>query len=135
MGNSASAQVLGKGTMDLELTFGKILTLNDVYFVLEIRKNLVSVTLLNKFGFKLVVKGDKVNVTKCGVFVGKGYVCNVMIKLTINKNNIFAYITEHSSTLWHEILGHVNYKKMYEMSKEVIPKINQHDHENVKHAC
>ena len=41
-------------------------------YVLEIRKNLVSSSLLNKHGFKMVFEADKVVVSKSGMFVGEG---------------------------------------------------------------
>ena len=54
-------------------TSGKTLTLNDVFYVPEVRKNLVSGFLLNKFGFKQVYEADKYILSKGSVFVEKGY--------------------------------------------------------------
>lgn len=54
MGNSSIAAIMGKGTLDLKFTSGKVLTLSDVYHVPDVRKNLVSGSLLNKHGFNLV---------------------------------------------------------------------------------
>jgi hypothetical protein len=48
IGNSTIVAVKGKGTMNLEFTSGNVLTLTDVYYVPEIRKNLMSGGLLNK---------------------------------------------------------------------------------------
>ncbi|KAL1299925.1 hypothetical protein AAHE18_18G143200 [Arachis hypogaea] len=73
MRNASTVQVMGKGTVELEFTSGRVLTLTDVYYVPEVRKNLVSVPLLNKYGFKSVFEGDKFILSKGGVFVGKGY--------------------------------------------------------------
>ena len=53
-------------------TSGKTLTLNDVFYVPEVRKNLISGFLLNKFGFKQVYEADKFILSKGSVFVGKG---------------------------------------------------------------
>ena len=114
MGNSTAA-VKGKGTINLEFTSGKILTLTDVYHVPEIRKNLVSVSLLNMHGFKLVFDGDKFILSKGGVFVGKGYVYEGMYKLRSNEISInSAYIVD-SLSLWHSRLDHVNTRKMRNM--------------------
>jgi len=46
MGNSASASVQGKGKIVLTLTSGKLLTLTDVLHVPEMRRNLISGSLL-----------------------------------------------------------------------------------------
>ena len=100
----------------MSLLRAKILTLNDVYHVPEIRKNLVSVSLLNKHGFKLVFDAViSLFLSKGGVFVGKGYVYEVMYKLSINEISIgSAYIID-SISLWHSRLGHVNTIKMRKM--------------------
>ncbi|KAL0453364.1 UNVERIFIED_CONTAM: hypothetical protein Slati_1314500 [Sesamum latifolium] len=73
MGNSTTAEVLGKGKVFLKLTSGKTLTLNDVLYVPSLRRNLISGSLLNKAGLKIVLEADKVIITKNGNFVGKGY--------------------------------------------------------------
>uniref|UniRef100_A0A2N9IC33 CCHC-type domain-containing protein n=1 Tax=Fagus sylvatica TaxID=28930 RepID=A0A2N9IC33_FAGSY len=48
MGNSSTARVEGKGKVILKMTSGKELTLNDVLHVPDIRKNLVSGSLLKQ---------------------------------------------------------------------------------------
>ncbi|KAL3813142.1 hypothetical protein ACJIZ3_014410 [Penstemon smallii] len=95
----------------------------DVYHVPELRKNLVSGSLLNKHGFKLVFESDKFILSKSGTFVGKGYLYEGMFKLNINKiMNDSIYIVD-SFSLWHDRLGHVNSKRMNDMIKlNLIPK-------------
>ncbi|GKD89615.1 zinc finger, CCHC-type containing protein [Tanacetum coccineum] len=83
MGNHSTAQVKGKGKIDLVFTFGNTLTLNDILHVLNVHKNLVSGSLLNKFGFKLVFESDKFVLSKGGKFIGKGYHTGGMFKLNI----------------------------------------------------
>ncbi|GKB77961.1 zinc finger, CCHC-type containing protein [Tanacetum coccineum] len=83
MGNHSTAQVKGKGKIDLVFTSGNTLTLNDVLHVLNVHKNLVSGSFLNKFGFKLVFESDKFILFKVGKFVGKGYHTDGMFKLNI----------------------------------------------------
>ncbi|KAL0440950.1 UNVERIFIED_CONTAM: hypothetical protein Sradi_0033900 [Sesamum radiatum] len=72
-GNSTTARVLGKGKIFLKLTSGKTLVLNDVLYVPSLRINLISGSLLNKAGLKIVLESDKVIITKNNDFVGKGY--------------------------------------------------------------
>ncbi|XP_010242830.1 PREDICTED: uncharacterized protein LOC104587075 [Nelumbo nucifera] len=71
MGNSQTSKVIGKGKILPKLTSGKILMLNDVLHVLEIRRNLVLGALLNKVGLKLKFEADKAVLTKNNVFIGK----------------------------------------------------------------
>ncbi|XP_071900903.1 uncharacterized protein [Coffea arabica] len=112
LGDSRTANVLGKGKVFLKLTSGKTLALNDVLHVPNIRANLVSVALLGKVGVKVSFESGKIIMTKNNIFVGKGY-CNqglfvLNISNVINENaSSSAYIVD-SISLWHARLGHVN---------------------------
>ena len=58
MGNHNNAKVLGTGKVELILSSGKKLILTNVYHVLDIKKNLVSASLLSKNGVKAVFKSE-----------------------------------------------------------------------------
>lgn len=90
MGNNDSAKVIGEGSVELQFTSGKRLMLVNVLHVPDIRKNLVSASLLCKKGFKTVLDSDKLILFKNGLFVGKGYSCNGMFKLSVNNNKVNA---------------------------------------------
>ena len=53
-GNSSTSKVKGQEKIALKMTSGKELTLNNVLYVPDIRKNLVSGSLLSKNGFRLI---------------------------------------------------------------------------------
>ena len=132
MGDESTAPILGQGQVELEFTSGKTLVLNNVLYVPRIRKNLVSTNLLNKLGYRQVIEADKYLLNKGGMFVGRGYLCNGMLKLSINQvmNSTYMICAQGSSmstctvpsegtmsSLWHARLGHVHYKRMLDMSK------------------
>ena len=73
MGNSTTAPVLRIGDVELKFTSRSILMLTNVFYVPEVRKNLVLRGLLNKFGFKLVSEVDKFVLSKKCMFIGNGY--------------------------------------------------------------
>jgi hypothetical protein len=75
LGDSRTANVLGKGKVFLKLTTGKTLALNGVLHVPNIRENLVYMALLGEFKIKMSFGSDKIVMTKNNVFMGKGY-CN-----------------------------------------------------------
>lgn len=52
-------------------------------YVLEIKKNLVLVSLLVKHGFKMVFESDKIALMKNSVFVANGFAISGMFKLNI----------------------------------------------------
>ena len=91
----------------LKMTSGKELTLANVLYVPEIHKNLVSGSLLNSHGFRLVFESDKFVLSKSGMYVGKRYMSGGMWKLNVmtiiksemNKASSSSYILE-SSNLW-----------------------------------
>lgn len=71
MGNFSTSKVVGKGTVKLKFTSGKVITLKNVLHMPYIHKNLVSRSLLSKHGFKMVFESEKLILTS--VFVEKGY--------------------------------------------------------------
>ena len=73
MGDSRSSPMIGKWKVLLKLTFGKVLALNDVFHVLDIHWNLVSISLFGKAGVGSLFDSNKIVLTKNDVFVGKGY--------------------------------------------------------------
>jgi hypothetical protein len=75
MGNGSHASFHGVGMVDLKLTSGKIVQLRNDQHVPSINNNLVSGSLLCRDGFKVVLESNKFIVSKCGQFIGKGYVC------------------------------------------------------------
>jgi hypothetical protein len=66
MGNGSHTSIRGVGTVDLKFTSRKIVQLKNMQHVLTIRKNLVSVSLLLRDGFKIVLESNKVVMSKHG---------------------------------------------------------------------
>ncbi|GJS53283.1 pol polyprotein [Tanacetum coccineum] len=129
MGNSATTDIKGKGDVILKMTSEKELKLTKVLYVLEIRKNLVSGWLLNKFGFRHVFESDKFVLSKNQMYIGKGDAVNGMFKLNvmvvkndINKMNSSAYLIE-SSNVWHGRLRHDMWGEAILMATYLLNKI------------
>ena len=82
------------------MTPGKELTLTNVLYVLEIRRNLVYGLLLNINGFRMLFESNKFAMSKSEMYVKKGYMSDGMWKLNVmtiiksdmNKTNVSAYI-------------------------------------------
>nr|GEU38895.1 zinc finger, CCHC-type [Tanacetum cinerariifolium] len=103
MGDDHFAPIHGKGSVSLEFSYGKTITLINVLYVPKLHKNLVSGSMLNKCGYKQVYEFDKYILSKSGVFVGFGYYNN----------------------------GHVHYKRMLEMSKDDLIYVIEENPKNV----
>ncbi|GJT03083.1 zinc finger, CCHC-type containing protein [Tanacetum coccineum] len=121
-GNESTTLVHGRGCVDLRFSSGKIVSLFNVLHVPNIRKNLVSSSILNNCGYKQVIESNKFILSKHGVFIGFGYLSNQMFKINIIDDNIGTTFMSTSnlndSNLWHARLGHVQYKRMQDMSKD-----------------
>ena len=83
IGNFATSEIKGQGKVVLKMKSGKELTLTNILYVPEIRKILVSGSLLNNHGFKLVFESNNFVLSKSGMYVGKGYVSDGMCKLNV----------------------------------------------------
>ena len=59
MRNSSTSNILSVGKVILKMTFKKLLTINNVIHVANIRKNLMSSVLLSKNYCKMVFESDK----------------------------------------------------------------------------
>ena len=63
------------------MTSDKEVKLYNVLYVPDIRKNLISRTLLSMHGFKMVFESQKIVLSKHEMYMRKGYVKNSMWKM------------------------------------------------------
>ena len=100
VGNNEKVEVLKIGTCKLVLRGGKVLLFHDVLYVLEIRRNLISVLLLIKNGFYLNFHDIGVDLFLETNYYGSGYWDNGFIVLDVVSNNdaSFSLMTSFSSS-------------------------------------
>ena len=111
MGNHNTATVLGMGSVEIQFTSRRNVTLVNVLYIPNIRKNLFSANSLCKSGLKIVHGSNKLISSKNDVFVGKGHSCDGMFKLSINNMmNLFTYIVDRSLFYWHCNIPTFNHK-------------------------
>jgi len=63
--------------------------------VLDIRKNLISDSILSKKSFRIVFESNKFALTKGGVYVGKSYLIDGLFKANftvVNKKSVYLYV-------------------------------------------
>ena len=119
----------GIGTCKLQLRCGQTLFLYDVLYVLEIRRNLVSVRSLLKFGFDVNFHDGSIDFifqTKlfCSGFLLDGFFVLDTFSNNdyISNNQCFALSGVSDNNLdvnvWHSRLGHVGPERMIRLAKE-----------------
>ena len=125
---TSKTKVLGSGEVDLKFTFGRVLTLKDVLYTPSIRRNLMSSFFLNKASFKQTIESDNYVIIKKGLFVGKGYACDGMLKLNVenNKASTNSVYILYSINFWHARLCHINSRYVKIMSSlRLIPRLSK----------
>ncbi|CAL9222954.1 unnamed protein product, partial [Arabidopsis halleri] len=83
MGNTDLSKIEGCGKVVLKMTLEYEITLENVKYVPDMRKNLISGTLMSKAGFSIFFESDKLMLKKHGVFVGMGYVQGGLVKMNV----------------------------------------------------
>jgi hypothetical protein len=128
IGNRSCAHVHGVGSVILKLSSGKTVLLKHVQNVSSIKKNLVSISLLCHDGYKVVFESNKCVVSRHGTFVGKGYDCGGLFRLSLMDmcNNVINVVSVCDETnLWHSRLCRVNFGCLTRLANmSLIPKFN-----------
>src|SRR4051812_23727024 len=126
MGNGSRAYVHGVGMVNLKFTSGNTVQLKNVQHVPSINKNLVSGSLLCRDGFKLVFESNKVVISKYIQFVGMGYECGGLFRLSLSDSctKVINHVcNDNESNVWHSRLCHINFGCMTLLANmSLIPK-------------
>ena len=89
MVNNLSIKVHEKWQVELLFTSGNLLVLRDVYYDLNISRNLVTDSLLSRLGYRLVFESDRCISSRSNIFLGRAYLTYNLFKLSLlcNYNN------------------------------------------------
>ena len=100
----------------------RVLILEDYLCVLNVRRNLISATYLDKHGYCVILK-DNIVIKKGKVFICSGNIVDGLYILTPDKHELYNSEFDHNSHvkslkrkfpstneayLWHLRLGHIN---------------------------
>ena len=127
MGNNTYSDVFGEGNCRLSIN-GIVVILSNVLYIPNVRRNLISVFVLDKKGYEIRLKFGRVTICKGNVKL-KGVRIDDMYALDnniFNKDLVCYYsIVLDSSYLWHLRLGHISKNKIERMSKTgILPNLN-----------
>jgi len=110
------------GTFRLQLKTGFYLDLFETFVVPSFRRNLISISILDKFGFSCSFRNNKVSLYKNSNMAGSGslidnlYMLNVVSSyneiLQISSHGTKRKLNENSATLWHKRLGHISKQRI-----------------------
>jgi hypothetical protein len=125
---------MGESTYKLDL--GTSMRMKDVLYVPGLKKNLLSISALDKKGFRVSFIDGKVLMWSKGKNIEYAVVIGIeeggLYKLKGHSDVALNHSTESPCELWHRILAHINYKALPYVSKVVtgFPELKV-DHEGV----
>lgn len=117
LGNNSRMEVAGKGNIKLLLN-GMMSTITEVYYVPELKNNLLSVGQLQEKGLAILIQGGmcKIYHPEKGLLVESKMSMNRMFILparsspAMQSENCLLLSSVNQSQLWHERYGHLNYR-------------------------
>ena len=129
LGSDSAAQVLESDRVDLKMTYRKKnLIFYEVLYISNIKRNLISRSLLISRGYKIILESNKLIIIRNNEFIEKDFVSEGLFKLSVilkNSNKDYSLILNlESSNIWYGRLGHINFDQIQYMTNlNLIPKI------------
>jgi len=127
MGDGVRALVEDIGVASLNLPSGHVLLLKDIVYVPSMRRNLISVSILDKCGYTFEFGNGKLIVYFNSIIIGSGVLYDRLYMMNLNDmyiNSVIGHkrsrVDENSSMLWHRCLGHISRPRIERLIKEGI---------------
>jgi hypothetical protein len=140
LGDNARYNVRGVGTYTFQLDLDIHLKLEEVLYVSEMKRNLVSIPALEDKGYKITFSEGRVLAWHKESHIRSAKVISVrennLYILTIKPVQAFLHDTIKLSELWHIRLAHIHYRPLPTLGKMVsgLPEIQIH-HKGVCKGC
>jgi hypothetical protein len=140
LGDDYQYPIKGVGESNHKLNSGNSLKMKDVLYVPGLKKNLLSISALEKKGFRfsfidgeflMWAKGETLNEA---IIIGNEE--NGLYKLKGHSEATMTHAIENSCEIWHRRLAHINYKALPYICKEVtgLPELKG-DHKGICNGC
>jgi hypothetical protein len=130
MGNDISCKVVGIGSIRIKMFDGTVKIPIDVRHIPELRKNLISLGVLDTGGYKSIVQGGVMKVYKGILLVMKAKkVGNLFLLEGRNESDHATSVSEKDNDSiqpWHQRLGHMSEQVLMVLTdRKLLPSLPQ----------
>lgn len=138
IGDDSTHSVKGIGTYTIKLKSGNLIQLSRVLYVLGIKRNLISISILEDDGFRIAFMGGKVlawpknSTIKMALTIGVRQ--GLLYELCAKTNLALVHETLDSNEIWYRRIGHINFHALASMEWVVtgMPNLNLIHNESCK---
>ena len=132
LGNGKRVHAVAVGRVRLEFASSFSLILEDVYFVPNLIKNIVSVSVLDKLGFTFLIRNGIFHILHNDSYISLGTLSNGLYVFN-NQTNLLQLSTKKRSLssddtyLWHARLGHISEGRLRALTSSGALKVSLGD--------
>ena len=139
MGNDVTCNIVGIGSIQLQMFDGTTKILTDVRHVPDLRKNLISLGALDSNGYKTVIQGGVMKIYKGILLVMKAKKVGNLFQLEGGiRSDFVSTVSEHESSsihLWHQRLGHMSERGLKILAdRKLLPNLRSGKLDFCKHC-
>ena len=130
MGDGSRVKIDFFGMIKLRLATESFLLLHDVAYIPSLRRNLISVSILDRQGYSFHFGGGKVDIFSNSVLIGNGVLFGNLYSLSLHHGPLCdsSYVNfvigckrarmNLSSMLWHKRLGHISRQRLERLVRD-----------------
>jgi hypothetical protein len=140
LGDDYQYPIKGIGESNYKLDSENSITMKDVLYVLGLKKNLLSISALDKKGYRVAFIDGEVLMWAKGETLNEAIIIgseeNGLYKLKGHPETTMTHAIKNSCELWHRRLAHINYKVLPYICKVVtgLPELKV-DQEGICNGC
>ncbi|KAH9667833.1 hypothetical protein KPL70_021191 [Citrus sinensis] len=125
--NNLACKVAGIGTISIRIFDGIERDLKEVRYVPELKRNLISLGLMDQGGCSIKAGNGNLQIEENGLIIMKGIKRNGLYVLvgSITMPAITASVSSDKTKLWHMMLAHMSERGLKELSKQGLPGNDQ----------